>query len=107
MNNNKYIAEVLEHLFPDECDFAGPANIELLAAGPVEIVRTEHGSNIDLSEIIIMLAGSATFIKNTIDIYKAIAKARSTRPKALELKEAVEPTKGQFSTESPPPQEFT
>jgi hypothetical protein len=64
------VIEVLEKFFPDECDLAGPANVRKVAEGNAEFVRAEYGANLDLTQVLTILAPVAVIINNAISAYK-------------------------------------
>jgi hypothetical protein len=84
------VVETLLHILPHHCDFIGDSAVRQIAAGPVEIVRAEHGSNLDLSRIIVVVEAGAKAIRQGIETYQALSAARAGPVTADELKEAIE-----------------
>lgn len=70
MHERELVNEVLEKFFPDECDLAGPTNVRKIAGGNAEVVRAEYGANLDLTQVIAILASVAGVINNALSIYK-------------------------------------
>lgn len=92
MNEQALIAEVLEKYFPDECALAGPANVRKIAEGDVKFVRTEHGANMDLTQILTILAAVVGILNNALSVYKNWGGSKP--PEKTELREAVEAASG-------------
>lgn len=90
MDRLDFVVETLRHVLPHETDFIGDATVREIAAGPVEVLRAEHGSNLDLSGIIVAVAAVATAIRHGIEIYEKVLSARARRVSAEELQEAIE-----------------
>lgn len=92
MNEQVLIAEVLEKYFPDECALAGPANVRKIAEGYVKFVRTEHGANMDLTQVLTILAAVAGILNNALSVYKNWGGSKP--PEITELRKAVESASG-------------
>jgi hypothetical protein len=90
MNEQVLIAEVLEKHFPDECALAGPANVRKIAEGDVKFVRTEHSADMDLTQVLTILAAVAGILNNALSVYKNWGGSKP--PEKTELREAVEAT---------------
>jgi hypothetical protein len=90
MEHSEFVEEALRHVLPDECEFVGDAAVREIAAGPVEIVRAEHGSNLDLTEILVMLAATASLVQSTITICQSLAQAQARRVSVQEVMEAAQ-----------------
>lgn len=126
MENSETVREILQAFMVDECEIVGPANLNAILAGQTNLVRTEFGNNLDLSETIAFLASVAAFLDHAISIAKIRWKGGSatdshqqSRPEAgtppagidaatldaiyrhiLERVQAAQPT----SSTNPPPQ---
>lgn len=90
MNERELIIEILEKYFPDECDLAGPTNLQKIAEGNADFVRAEYGSNLDTTQVLAILASVAGFLNSTFSIYKNWGTGKP--PDKAELKDAVEAT---------------
>ncbi|MEL6442137.1 MAG: hypothetical protein AAFQ80_23195 [Cyanobacteria bacterium J06621_8] len=86
MKKSEFVIEILEKHWEDECDAAGTANVEDIVEGEIQYESAEGGSYIDLGEVLVTLAAAATFVKNTIDIYKTLKKDSNKSPNYQELR---------------------
>jgi hypothetical protein len=85
MERVDFITELLEQLWPDECDLAGDSNIRDLVLGDVEFKRVFGASNISLEGALTVLASAVTVIKTTIEIYDSLQKKLGHKPSAETL----------------------
>jgi len=104
MERSDLVVEALRNVLPHECDFIGDSAVREIATGPVEIVRVEHGSNLDLSGILVVVAAGATAIRHGIDIYVRLSNTLGRRASPEELKDAAKAAPSDPVTDALPPE---
>ncbi|HEU0052134.1 MAG TPA: hypothetical protein VFQ39_03110 [Longimicrobium sp.] len=85
MDDVDHVVELLRELHPHECAFIGEAAVREIAAGPVEVVRAEHGSNLDLTQIILLVAATATGLNQGLALILALRKTLGRNPTVEEV----------------------
>ena len=86
MNEKTITLDVLQDVYPTECEIVGPTNMEDIIDPEINFASAEHGSYLDIGTAISTLAVAATFIKTVIDIVIAAKKELGRNP----LKEDIE-----------------
>ena len=82
MEHTDFVIELLEQLWPDECDLAGDSNLRDLVSGEVEFKSVFGASNISLEGALTVLASAVTIIKSTLEIYESLKKKLGKKPSA-------------------------
>lgn len=85
MHKNDLIISLVEELWPDEYDLAGPNNLKDIISGDVEFEDVVGGSNIDLESALTVLVTIVTGIKTTIDIYDRLKTRLQRKPTVDEV----------------------
>jgi hypothetical protein len=86
MNEVQFVVGTLDKYWATECDIAGPSNVRDLAEGEIEIEPVEGGHFLDLVATLTLLSTAATFIKESIEIYRILREELSRNPNHDEFK---------------------
>ena len=81
--------EILLEYFPDECIMVGEQSLDILLNRPVELKRSEYGSNADLFHLLQTLAEAISFVENVISIYQMTKKKKEEPPSVNQIKEEI------------------
>lgn len=90
MVHQELIYKTLQECFPGECDIAGEINVLNISSGTAQFVRTQGGSNFDISAIIELLANSVGFIDSVINIITFYKKEKNEMPTPIQINVTIE-----------------
>ena len=89
MNQKKINFDILQQVFPGECAIIGEEKVEQIAEGGIQLIKTEGGSNFDLSTIISLLILTSSTITTTINVINFLKK-KGTDPTIDNIKKNTE-----------------
>lgn len=69
-------ATIVRELFPDECEAIGDENLDSILGNRYKPVRTEHGENMPVAELVGIVVAAVGFIDASLSLYDR-AKAKS------------------------------
>jgi hypothetical protein len=75
MDPQSLVVEILEEVFPDEYDIAGPANVRRLAARTGESVRVDGGSSLDMAQVLNELQAVVVILYASISILHTLTRS--------------------------------
>ncbi len=79
--------EVLLTYFPEECMMIGDDHLELFISRPVELKRSEYGSNADLYDVFQVVAAVVSFVESSLNVYQMLRKKGNDTPGVQQIKE--------------------
>jgi hypothetical protein len=85
MDKNFLIRETLLKFFPNECEMVGDSNLDYIASGSIEVIKTQGGANFDLTPIFYALINWSTLISNFITAYGFLKTKKETSPSVSQI----------------------
>ena len=89
MDEQSLVIKILEEVFPDECDIAGPSNVRHLAAGSRESVRVDGGSSLDMAQVLSELQSVVVILYGSIAIFQSLTRFSQEHVRTADTRESV------------------
>lgn len=90
MTKQDLIAEILETHFADECDIAGPTNVEKIIKGITKATQAQYGRDMNIGDATSVLIQCIGFINDIISLAILLKGKQNTPPSVPQLKESAE-----------------